>query len=496
MQHITLNRQDHQNPNIGNLYEMLEELKGLLNEDVESDRETWTDNLKAILEFQTSEGDFSLLDSFKVESDARVDFCYTPTYICAAVLMKTLMTDKELLGDKGKEALAKALYVSCGRKLRGHGYEGLRGQIEALDFFIQAGLREFIIYYPAICPRFTAMIRRIAKEYADSVKKNEFERPWIGDCESEVRRINHYFSTYNVFVYGTLMNGQYNHNSYLAGAKLLGKATTEGYDMYDLGSFPGIVKGNGSVKGELYEMAAEDIVRLDYLEGEGSLYNRACVSVRTEAEENQFALIYEYARNVEGYELIPEWFQPYTADWKSRRDNYVWYVSYGSNMLYERFMCYIAGGRFKNADRVHPACRDTNPPIAKCTYEIPYNMYFGNNSSSWGGKGVCFIDTSMPGKALGVAYLISKEQFRHVSCQENGGAAPENSLNWYNEVVELGTKDGCKVLTITNAKTRPHRKPAGTYMETLREGLCENYKELHCTEIDAYLIRCANSKLL
>ena len=307
MKHITLNRQGHQNPNIGNLYEMLEELKGLLNEDVESNKETWTDNLKTIIEFQTSGGDFSLLDSFKVESDARVDFCYTPTYICAAVLMKTLMTDETMLGEKGKKALVKALRVSCGRNLRGHGYEGLKGQIEALDFFLQAGLREFLIYYPNLCPRFTAMIRRIAKEYADSVKKNEFERPWTGDCESEVRRINHYFSTYNVFVYGTLMNGQYNHNSYLAGAKLLGKATAEGYDMYNLGPFPGIVKGNGSVKGELYEIPAEDVAKLDYLEGEGSLYNRVCVSARTESVGYHFALIYENARSVEGYELISKW---------------------------------------------------------------------------------------------------------------------------------------------------------------------------------------------
>ena len=37
------------------------------------------------------------------------------------------------------------------------------------------------------------------------------------------------------------------------------------------------------------------------------------------------------------------------ASWK---DDYVWYVSYGSNMLRERFLCYIKGDPMKEAPTV------------------------------------------------------------------------------------------------------------------------------------------------
>ncbi|OPX83659.1 MAG: hypothetical protein A4E53_04494 [Pelotomaculum sp. PtaB.Bin104] len=89
----------------------------------------------------------------------------------------------------------------------------------------------------------------------------------------------------------------------------------------------------------------------------------------------------------------------------------VWYVGYGSNMLNERFMCYINGGQFRHNGRPHNRCADTTPPLAKMIYEIPYNMYYGNRSSGWNGMGVSFLDITRPGKAYGVAYLVTKSQF-------------------------------------------------------------------------------------
>jgi hypothetical protein len=88
-------------------------------------------------------------------------------------------------------------------------------------------------------------------------------------------------------------------------------------------------------------------------------------------------------------------------------------------MLKERFLCYIKGGLY-NSSRYHPPCDDTTLPQAVKTVEIPYDMYFGNMSGSWN-CGVSFLDVTKKGKALGVAYLITKEQFDHVCRRVNDG---------------------------------------------------------------------------
>lgn len=78
-----------------------------------------------------------------------------------------------------------------------------------------------------------------------------------------------------VFVYGTLKRGHHNH-SVLGNSRLVGNWTTEPkYKMYDLGSFPGVVyPGDKSIKGEIFEVNDETMVRLDNLEGYPHLYGR------------------------------------------------------------------------------------------------------------------------------------------------------------------------------------------------------------------------------
>ncbi len=42
--------------------------------------------------------------------------------------------------------------------------------------------------------------------------------------------------------------------------------------------------------------------------------------------------------------------------------DYVWYACYGSNLLYERFKCYILGGTFNGNGRYHDGCQDKTLP--------------------------------------------------------------------------------------------------------------------------------------
>lgn len=485
---LKLTRQNHHEPDFQGLENMLRALVSVLHsEDIGCTE--WQDNLEAILKFQDSDGSFKLVDSFRIESDARVDFCYMPTYLCTAILMKALMYDRSGTSAQVKEALSTGLKVCCGRGLAGHGYDSFSGKIEALKVFMEAGLREFLLLYPDLCRDFTDMIGAISAEFAERIEREDYLVGWGVDFAKEINAINNYLSAYTVFVYGTLLQGERNHDFFLSESSYSGKAHINGFDMYDIGYFPGIVPSDGMIKGELYDISKDTLSDLDYLEGEGSLYVRHCVPAIDENSETRLSLVYIYNHSIDGLDRIPEALQPYTADWKDRLNDCVWYVSYGSNMLRERFMCYIKGGRYEGGGAYHEPCSDTSEPIAVTAYDIPYNMYFRNRSGSWGGKGVSFLDTSQPGHALGVAYLITREQFEHVACQENGGCPPEYS-SWYNTIVSLGSLDGHEAVTTTNDSVGNFNDPSEEYLKTLHRGIAEHYLEMDSTDIDRYLTNC------
>ena len=486
---VKLYRQNHTAPKFSELYSCLEGLNHFLDMDVDQQDECWLSDFNSIVDFQDKDGSFKLLDSFKVESDARVDFCYIPTYICTAIIMKAFMFDQYVLAGR-ESVLANALGACCGRGLSGHGYEWLEGRIKALNIFSKAGIREFLIYHADICPEFTAMMHELIKDLRAREAQNDMSGSWGEDYSEKICALNNFFSHSIAFVYGTLMAGENNHDCYLRDNTCIGKAEVSGFDMYDVGYYPAIIPGGGVVKGELYEITKADLDQLDYLEGEGSLYIRRCVPAKTAQGDIVFAHVYIYNHDTDGLYCIPERLQPYTANWKNRLSNYVWYVSYGSNMLKDRFMHYIKGGKFENRGRKRAACVDTSEPVAVRAYDIPFDMYFANESGSWEHKGVSFLDITKPGHALGVAYLISREQFEHVAREENGGGNPESCPNWYNCVKNLDSVDSCEVVTLTNDGVRPYNEPCEAYLNTLHRGLAENYPEMSYDEINQYLISC------
>lgn len=464
-------------PRFDELNEMLCGLKDFLDAEADFNDKKWYGNFNALLDFQDPDGSFKLFDTFDIPTDARVDFCYIPTYISAAVLMKAYMTDPESFTLKETSALSKGLEMSCARNLRGHGYEGLKGQIEALNIFMKAGLNEFLDLYPDICPKFRAMINEIVSKFEDMEADKKFLGPWGESYEDEIKEVNQYFRQRKVFVYGTLMGGETNHR-YLENGNFLGNAVIEGYDMYNVGAYPAIVPGDNIIVGELYQVPVGDMASVDMLEGEGSLYLKKCETFRDGEGKTTFAFVYVYLRDCSGLEKISAW-----------NRQYVWYVSYGSNMLEKRFLCYIKGGSFEES-RYRQACSDTTPPLAVRTVEIPYDMYFANRSGSWQGGGVSFLDTSKKGKALGVAYLITEEQFEHVAGEENGGRPPCEGRGWYENIIELEPMDGFEVRTITNINLRDYNEPSHAYWQTLRHGIMQHWPDMSAEEIRNYLMRC------
>jgi len=81
----------------------------------------------------------------------------------------------------------------------------------------------------------------------------------------------------HVFVYGTLLRGESNH-ALLVSSMYLGEASTvQGFDLYALGSYPGMIRGHGIVVGERYGVSARTLAALDALEEHPDYYERQTI---------------------------------------------------------------------------------------------------------------------------------------------------------------------------------------------------------------------------
>ena len=129
-------------------------------------------------------------------------------------------------------------------------------------------------------------------------------------------------STELVFVYGTLRKGQ-RANHYLETSQFLDEGRLDGYNIYDLGSYPGVKKYEGfpsRVKGEVYEVSSKWIPILDRYEGcrpndpEQSLYLRAQVDVWlvNRLAKVRDVWVYVYNNPVDHCQIIP------SGDWLKR----------------------------------------------------------------------------------------------------------------------------------------------------------------------------------
>ena len=340
---------------------------------------------------------------------------------------------------------------------------------------------------------FTELIQCIARDYQTRILNANTFGDWGEDHTLEMMELAEAFgfsARAKVFVYGTLLQGTYNADL-IAQAPYLGKAELEGYDLYDLGAYPGIKPAADKprktlaprVLGELRLADAATLRRLHALEGKGSLYDFKPADVLLNGVP-QHACVYVYRGQVDPMNIIPLQLQPYSR-YAELKQTHVWYACYGSNILMERFMNYIAGGTCRLNGRDYLACSDPTPPVDVRAFTLPYGVYFGNRSISWEGSGVAFLDVSQPGEALGRAYLITREQYAHVRRLECVNA------NWYPDEVDLGTLNGIPVRTFTNRARREPNAPSATYLDVMHAGIEEAYYSISSSEVEAYLAKIA-----
>ncbi len=185
--------------------------------------------------------------------------------------------------------------------------------------------------------------------------------------------------------------------------------------------------------------------------------------------------------------------------------NQVWYASYGSNLLEERFNCYIKGGQPKGSNNFYKGCTDKTLPTENEEIFIKRELYFAKKSKSWNGSGVGFIKTNFDENktTLGRMYLITKEQFVEVVKQEtknNGdlsidfekakksGSVTFRENSWYGNLLYLGEQNGNPIFTFTNERNLNDKlnAPKKEYLSMIICGIKETYN-LSDLEIKAYL---------
>lgn len=149
------------------------------------------------------------------------------------------------------------------------------------------------------------------------------------------------------------------------------------------------------------------------------------------------------------------------------KEKFVWYVCYGSNLCYERFMCYLTGEgstKYGVPSKPERRCSNPNPPLKSVTTIIPYPFYFSRNSITWEGKGVAFIDPSKNGFSIARAYLVTREQYLHV--KEREGPCYQNE-------VRLPDIEGLPAYTFTDTFRHSFVAPGEKYKRVILDGLVE-----------------------
>ncbi len=123
--------------------------------------------------------------------DARVDFFYRPTYLGAAIMIRSVLLHPELLGSEDRygaavqKALPGLLLACTGRGFLGHGYDRLRGLIETLTVFTKAGAAEFIQKYPELCHEFSDLYIQSMKMLEEKVEDHTVRNEWGDDYTKE-----------------------------------------------------------------------------------------------------------------------------------------------------------------------------------------------------------------------------------------------------------------------------------------------------------------------
>ena len=132
--------------------------------------------------------------------DCRVLYFYRPTYLAAAIIIKSILLHPEIMEDGNgfsledcKETVKNifpGLLLGCtGRGFSGHGYDDLKGLIETLSIFVKADTEKFLEKYPDLCSEFTELYRSSMQMIKDRLLEGTLKNGWGTDYSEKAREM-------------------------------------------------------------------------------------------------------------------------------------------------------------------------------------------------------------------------------------------------------------------------------------------------------------------
>lgn len=363
---------------------------------------------------------------------------YYPTYHMSVLLVKYYLEGHKEV----EEQLLKTLDACLSKEYKGHGYDVDTCRLRYLTDLYKAGLEKVTDKFKMLACEFGKIVCFYRNCLATGRVQSGFD-----NIEEAIMNLLEVIDKDVLFVYGTLLDGEPNAH-YLDDCPIYGEGEVRGYALLQLNGYPGMVKGDGIVAGELYSINDSVKKRIDRLEGSQYKYSTDLVYV---GELCFLAHFYEYIP-FEG----KKYNKAITKDnkWVNVRD-YVWYACYGSNLLSSRFDEYIQN----TTSKAQPV--ESKPII------LPYELYFAKQSSRWDHKGVAFIDSEKSGHTYGWMYLITREQYEQIKAREGG---------WYRRKVHVAYDDmGIEIVTFTSTEKYEEQLPGERYLDVIRRGLKEKY---------------------
>ncbi len=173
----------------------------------------------------------------------------------------------------------------------------------------------------------------------------------------------------------------------------------------------------------------------------------------------------------------------------------VWYACYGSNLMEDRFLCYIGGGTPKGAKRTYVGCNDKALPKANKSFMINHELYFAKSSKTWSGGSAAFIkpQEDKSAKTYGKIYSISNSQFidlvkQEIKFEEHLDVDFKKVIDqeyldiatnvWYDRILFLGYHEELPVFSFTNSEFLEDEinAPHPFYLEKIIVGLKQTYQ--------------------
>lgn len=241
-----------------------------------------------------------------------------------------------------------------------------------------------------------------------------------------------------LFTYGTLMKGERNH-VYMNDQNFIDHAFLSGYQLYELGKFPGLVKEDGCLMGEIYHVDESERERIDYLEG--SRYKIGHDFVLTDDEAYY---VYFYVYELPKYRHYPK---SYTINGKwtyFTNYRYVWLTCYDINLSPEHFM--------NQLDKLIV-------PVSEKKRELPYELYFSRGKKK---EAVAFLDINKFDQSYAMSYLITRSEY--LAIKKAYGDAYEEHLLGYDKL-------GIAEVVLTGRYRYDEEKPSPSYIAEMAAGL-------------------------